>query len=70
MTTNIPEASIIPMTSTTQQAPTVTIASIISKGIQSDSAILARSPTIPVGSAIPEAIPIHSFTLVHSAIPA
>jgi hypothetical protein len=66
MPPNIPEASANPMAPTTQQDLGVTIASFISTalgipmasaiqdGIQLDSAISARSSTIPVASAILE----------------
>jgi hypothetical protein len=81
MFTNISEASTNPMAPTTQQAPTVTVGSFIStasgipmasgisEGIQLDSTILARFSTIPVGSLILDAIPVHSDISVHSAIP-
>jgi hypothetical protein len=62
--TNISKASANPMAPTTQQTPTIIIASFIStvsgipmasvmpEGIQLDSAISARSSTILVGSTI------------------
>jgi hypothetical protein len=45
------------------------MASAIPEDIQLNSAILARSSTIPVSSAIPDDIPIHSDISVHSVIP-
>jgi hypothetical protein len=75
------EVSANPMATITQQAPGVTIASLISTasaitiastipdGIQHDSSILARSPTILVGSAISEATPVPSGILEASAVP-
>jgi hypothetical protein len=81
MTTNIPENSTDPMAPTTQQAPGVIISSFISSasaipmastipyGIQLHSAISARSSTIPVGIAIPEATLVLSGILEAYVIP-
>jgi hypothetical protein len=72
MAINIPEASTIlmapPNGSNNSTGSNYYNCLSHSKGIQLDSAILARPSTIPVGSAIPEVIPIHSATRVHLAI--
>jgi hypothetical protein len=75
MTTNIPEDSADPMVPTTQQAPGITISSFISSasaipdGIQLHSAISARSSTILVDLAIPEATLVPLGILDASSVP-